>query len=120
MPGESSSKGFYTQKVRSSVLSASRCDSGWRPRRLEDKLNDHKIEFRQFFMPLDISGLHHNRSMPGEFVFYLCVADMCLPSQGTAHRANRGIGKAMGSKECMKTENLPRVKTHDVKPTDGC
>ncbi|CAK9008793.1 Uncharacterized protein SCF082_LOCUS10019 [Durusdinium trenchii] len=61
--------------------------------KLEDKLNDYKIEFRQFFVPVDLNALHHNRSMPGGFLFYLCVADMCLPSQGTAHRASRGTGK---------------------------
>lgn len=73
------------------------------PRKLEDKLNDYKIEFRQFFVPVDLNALHHNRSMPGGFLFYLCVADMCLPSQGTAHRASRGTGKAMVVKGCNKS-----------------
>lgn len=68
-------------------------------RKLEDKFIQHHIEFRSFFLPMDLSGLHHNRDMPAGFTFYLCVSDATLPSKGTAHRANRGASKAW----CLKT-----------------
>lgn len=65
-------------------------------RKLEDKLVDHKLEFRSFFLPMDLTGLHHNRDMPGGFTFYMIVSDSCLPAKGTAHRASRSAGKAAG------------------------
>ena len=62
-------------------------------RKLEDKLLNHRIEFRSFFLPMDLSSLHHNREMPSGFTLYLCVSDVTLPAKGTAHRANRNAGK---------------------------
>ena len=63
-------------------------------RRLEDKLVNHKIEFRWCFLSMDLSSIHHNREMPSGFAFYVCVMDATLPSKGTAHRANRTSEKA--------------------------
>ena len=63
-------------------------------RKLEDKLEAHRIEFRSFFLPMDLNSVHHNRDMPAGFTLYLCVADTTLPSKGTAYRANRSAGKA--------------------------
>jgi hypothetical protein len=69
------------------------------PRKLEDKLLNHRLEFRTFFLPMDLSQLHHNREMPAGFTFFLCVSDTTLPAKGTAHRANRNAGKVRGSKQ---------------------
>ena len=68
-------------------------------RKLEDKLLNHRLEFRTFFLPMDLSQLHHNREMPAGFTFFLCVSDTTLPAKGTAHRANRNAGKVRGSKQ---------------------
>lgn len=67
-------------------------------RKLEDKLEAHRIEWRSFFLPMDLQSVHHNRDMPAGFSLYLCVADTTLPSKGTAYRANRSAGKAGFSK----------------------
>ena len=70
-------------------------------RKLEDKLEGHRIEWRSFFLPMDLNTVHHNRDMPAGFTLYLCVADTTLPSKGTAYRANRNAGKAAFSKCCL-------------------
>ena len=62
-------------------------------RKLEDKLVQHRIEWRLFFVPVDLSDIHGRREMPSAFSWYLCVADSTLPSKGTAHRANRTAEK---------------------------
>ena len=69
-------------------------------RKLEDKLEGHRIEWRSFFLPMDLQSVHHNRDMPAGFSLYLCVADTTLPSKGTAYRANRSAGKA-GFSKCI-------------------
>ena len=82
-------------------------------RKLEDKLIQHHIEFRSFFLPMDLTGLHHNRDMPAGFTLYLCVSDATLPSKGTAHRANRGASKAGDGKHKCFYHNIswgPGVK----------
>lgn len=79
-------------------------------RKLEDKLIQHHIEFRSFFLPMDLNGLHHNRDMPAGFTLYLCVSDATLPSKGTAHRANRGASKAGdGKHKCFYHNISPGV-----------
>ena len=62
-------------------------------RKLEDKLNHHRLEFRHFTLQIDVRSLHGSREMPAGYTFYICVADSTLPSKGTAHRANRNAEK---------------------------
>ncbi|CAK9077405.1 unnamed protein product, partial [Durusdinium trenchii] len=59
-------------------------------RKLEDKLNAHKIELRSFTLNLNIDQLHKNRELPMGFVCYIGVLDSSLPLRGTAHRVVRG------------------------------
>ena len=63
-------------------------------RKLEDKLVQHRIEMRPFFVPVDTSQLNGNRDMPSGFQWAIAVLDSTLPSKGTAYRANRGVDKA--------------------------
>lgn len=63
-------------------------------RKLEDKLVQHRVEIRPFFLPVDQNGLNGNREMPSGFQWAICVLDSTLPTKGTAHRATRGADKA--------------------------
>ena len=56
---------------------------------LEDKLDNHRVEFRTFVLTMDMADVHNNREMPAGFTMYLCVSDATLPAKGTAHRTNR-------------------------------
>ena len=64
-------------------------------RKLEDKLVQHWIELRPFFLPVDVSNLNGNREMPAGYQWNICVLDSTLPAKGTAHRASRGAEKAI-------------------------
>ena len=59
-------------------------------RKLEDKLQNHKIELRPFTINISLEDLHKNREMPGAYLSFLGVADSTLPLRGTAHRSVRG------------------------------
>ena len=91
--------GTFTLMVSLCLTSNKMCFSIWSfwpwLRKLEDKLLNHRIEFRSFFLPMDLGQLHHNREMPAGFTLYLCVSDCTLPAKGTAHRANRNAGKVL-------------------------
>ena len=59
-------------------------------RKLEDKLNNHKVELRSFTLNLNVDDLHKNRELPSAYVCYLGVLDSTLPLRGTAQRVVRG------------------------------
>eukprot|EP00435_Cladocopium_sp_Y103_P054926 s114_g18.t1 len=82
--------------------------------KLEDKLNNHKVELRSFTLNLNVDDLHKNRELPSAYVCYLGVLDSTLPLRGTAHRVVRG-----GGAEPESTGTFGAVVIH---PTayDGC
>ena len=62
-------------------------------RKLEDKLEAHRIEFRSFFLPMDLNSVHHNRDMPAGFTLYLCVADTTFQGHGLSGQSQCWQGK---------------------------
>ena len=62
-------------------------------RKLEDKLVNHRIEIRPFFLPVDGTILNGNTERPSIFQWSILVMDSTLPAKGTAHRASRGTEK---------------------------
>lgn len=71
------------------------------PRRLEDKLGNHKVELRSFTLNLNVDDLHKNRDLPSAYPAYIGVMDSTLPLRGTAHRVVRG-----GAPEPENTVNV--------------
>lgn len=63
-------------------------------RKLEDKLQCHKIELRPFTLNVNLQEIHKNREMPGAYLCFLGVCDSTLPLRGTAHRSVKGAPEA--------------------------
>ena len=60
-------------------------------RKLEDKLNNHKVELRSFTLNLNVDDLHKNRELPSAYVCYLGVLDSTLPEPESTINAFLGL-----------------------------
>lgn len=63
-------------------------------RKIEDKLQQQKLEFRTFHLNVSLANLHGNCEQPGCYQSWLVVCEHVLPAKGVSYRLPRsGHGK---------------------------